>query len=311
MNLSIDKAILLKKESTAGTYTAPANTDLVYYNGEPTINYDVNMYDRGLKWNSLTKLPGIPGQRKATVNFDMEINPQLFGDSNYIGVITAILQACALEQTYTAGPPEVYAETLGEGAIMLGNTVSIKYLEGSHEVDIKGARGTLKLTGKVGEPLIASVSFTGLIENIASVSQDYTTFAYAATNPDIVIGGGLTYSLTHDTVSEFELDLGNKLQDVSDIGENYGIGAVLISERTPTFKIDPGEATGSITDIMNALDNQSDQSIIYKTSGTKKYIQISLTNKILPFATKTREGIIVFDLSYGITAVTVDIYTGA
>ena len=304
MNLGIEKAILIKKESVSGTYTAPADTDLVHYSGEPSINLEITTYDRGLKWNSLTKLPGIIGKRKATVTFDMEINPQLFDDTNYMGVLTAILQACAFEQTYNANSPVQYTEVLGEGAIMLANSVSIRYLEGGQEYQLAGARGTVKISGKVGEPMILSASLTGKIVSINSVSIDYTNFTYMETNPDIVIGGGLNLGLSNAGASAFELDLGNKLQDVSDIGENFGIGAEIITERAPVFKVDPAEDDDTFDELITAFNNQNNQSLSYKTSGTDKFIEISLNSKIQPFTSKTREGIIVFDLSYAITALT-------
>lgn len=310
MNINYDKAILVKKETTPGTFEAPANTDLVYFSGEPSIKTDVTMYDRGHKWGSLEKLNKVPAQRKATVNFEMELNPQLFGDTNYIGVLTALLGASALEQTHAAGPPITDTFTLGSPSIMLGNSISIKYMEGESAYQIKGARGTVKISGTVGQPIKASFTLEGIIDSVATEVTDYSTFTYTTTNPDIVIGTGITGVITNDGISSFELDLGNKTQTISDIAAQFGISSILISEREPVFKLDPAMASGSFDELISGFDGQTDATIDYVTSGTTYKIEIGLKAKILPYATKTREGLIVYDLSYEPSAVTITLTEG-
>ena len=311
MNINYDKAILVKKETTSGTYEAPANTDLVYFMGEPTIKSDVKMYDRGHKWGTIDKLTGIPAQRKATVNFDMELNPQLFVDTNYVAVVGALFEACGFEKTHNATAPITDTFTLGSTTVMLANSISIKFMEGASTYEIAGARGTVKVDGAIGEPLKASFTFEGIINSVTGGAVDYSVFTYTTTTPDIVIGTGITGLIDNDGVSSFELDMGNKTQEVSDIAASYGIKSIFISERQPTFKVDPAMTTQSISDLISQFDGQTSEALSYQTSGTTYNIKIDLSAKALPYAGKTREGIIVIDLSYQADAVTITFTEGS
>lgn len=100
------------------------------------------------------------------------------------------------------------------------------------------AQGNLKISGVVGEPLIAEFSFMGLWNDLSDTAL-ITGNALHTTMPPTFKNA--TFQLGSDTlpISAFEIDMGNVITPLQDPNSTQGVRSFVIVNRAVTGSFDP------------------------------------------------------------------------
>lgn len=104
---------------------------------------------------------------------------------------------------------------------------------------LKGARGELSIRGNVGEPVMLTANFVGVLGGVTDVAL-LSGVTFETTVPPVLKGATLSLDGTYSPLAtSVELMLGNTLAPRRSISAAEGALSVKISARRPTGKIDP------------------------------------------------------------------------
>lgn len=106
---------------------------------------------------------------------------------------------------------------------------------------IKGARGNMRLTGAVGEPIQMQCEYIGALDSTADVAL-LSGVVYPASVPPQLLGVQLAFGAYAPIFENFSLDTGNSLNPRRNANDASGVISTRITGRTVTGSIDP-EAT--------------------------------------------------------------------
>lgn len=221
--------IAVKLESS---WTAPANTDVFAVNNA-NFTYDVKLTDRNDITGNFMKFPGIPGQRMGKITFDVYLKGS--GSAGTAPEFGDALKACRMNETVAASTSVTYKPLVSETSV-----ASVSYYEDGLLMAIAGAIGTVSFKGTVGEPIVASFEFTGLLVDptdtalISSVTYD-STVPPALQNSTITLLG-----VTTGICKSLNFDLGNKISMRDSIAAASGYAGAFHSDRrsTGSFEIE-------------------------------------------------------------------------
>jgi hypothetical protein len=198
-------------------------------NAEMNANIDVST--RPIQ-GSFRKLPGVPGMRTATCTFSLE----LIGDGAG-GVptwATTFLSACGLVNTTGTLTPR--NENPGTNV----KTLTIGLYEAGRRKLMRGAVGNVVFEIVPGQAVMMNFTFTGVwagVSDTAILTPTYPTLA-----PIRAASGGATINSVVQTFSSCSFDVGNVVAIRPSVANAEGASFGIITDRTPTFTIDP-EAT--------------------------------------------------------------------
>jgi len=220
-------------EGTPETLTASDNPILVK---DLKIKPEVRMYERDILNPTLSKLPPIPAGATATVSFTAEVKGtgSAYSASNR-PAIADYLKACGFSETIdtTAGAEKVIYEPASD---MIPSLTMGIYLDGI-VLKVAGARGTVRFSGKVGEPVTAEFEFKGVWLGAQDASLPAPSFDVS--NPPVCIAGNVQVDAYSPTITQFSLDIGNSVEMRESISAQNGYVSALITARNPRGSFDP------------------------------------------------------------------------
>lgn len=235
--LSRRRVIAAKIEAVEGTAEAITVTDAGILAIDPKFDADITMYDRAnVKLNTLSKLVPVPGQRSGKISFKVELKGSgaAYSASVKPGV-GVFLKACGFAETIdvTVGAEKATYLPASTGI----PTLTIWLYEDGAVRKLRGCRGTVKFSGKVGEAVFAEFDFTGVYDGAATLAMITPTFESQV--PPVLLNAAMTIDAYAAVLESFSIDMGNKIELRPSVNTPDGFLSALFVDRNPTGKIDP------------------------------------------------------------------------
>jgi hypothetical protein len=160
------------------------------------------------------------------------------------------LRACVerLEAVIQRGRPKTLSIRVALGAAGLSDAVIFK---------ARGCAGTVTFEGRVGQPLLARFTFTGIYDGVETGTLEVPTQEGAI--PGVFQGGlgqragGTTFSPVLSTIN---LDIGNTVVMRESVNDASGFLHAVITDRRPTGSIDPDLELGGIQRFLRRIAKQ-------------------------------------------------------
>lgn len=247
--LSQKTLLLAKIEASANVDASPAPaTDaiLVY---QPTFSVKTNFVERQLVKPDLSPYASIPGSQVATVGFTVEVR-----GAGVAGTAPAwakaLLPACGMVEVDEAAgatgsnPAEAVFNPTSDTAAQPMQTATLYiYYDGALQ-KVTGAMGTWSLSGQAGGIAKLQFTFTGVYAGTSDIPIPAAAFSFNDPIPPVVQSALLVYGTNTDlVVDQFKLDIGNQVQERTDVNSIQGLKGVRITDRKPTGSFDPEAVT--------------------------------------------------------------------
>lgn len=213
-----------KIEATPGTPIALASADATLPFYDPALKYTIPMNRRKAP-GSATDFTGVPGPRQG----------QFTGQTHLFNVGTGtdpVWASVFLACCGFIGAAGTYTPVTGSAA---ANSATIGLFQSGRLKTIIGAAGTFVIKGSAGNPCTIDWTFTG--KWAAPTSTAILTPTYTALVPPRFAGATLTIGATPYKVSDFELDMGNKVALVEDCTDATGYLMALVTDREPKLSV--------------------------------------------------------------------------
>lgn len=230
------RVLAFKIEVTPGTAESLADADAVFC-FDPVMQGDIPQKDR-VATGSLSRLASVPGPRKGTITFDIELA------GSGVDAITdpkwaTLLQACGMKTA--AGVYTFTSNTADYKTITLG-----LYEDGVFKL-MSGAMGTWSLEAENGRPGMIRFSFEG-IWNAPTDASMLALPSYAVVPPRFAAA---TFTLGAETpkISRISLESGNTIKLVEDITKASAYNRAVVTDRKVGGRIDPEAETIAAWDV--------------------------------------------------------------
>jgi hypothetical protein len=283
-------------ETTEGTVVAPAGSDanlLVY---DVKFQADIAMFERKPISSTLSPYASISGTRKATLTFKVELKGS--GTAGTAPKLGKLLTACGFGETVVALTSAAYApKTTGVDSLTI-DVFSVP-ASGNHiRARMAGARGTCRLSPKVGEPVMLEFTFSGVYVGVTDESA-ITASGLETTKPQPFLNTSFSmHSYSGHKVSGFNIDLGNTVTMRTDISQASGFLSALITEKAPTFSFDAEKELVLTHDYYGKMLNNTEGSMSVAIGATAGNICTITAPKAqyIKISEGSRDGIAIYQI---------------
>lgn len=285
--------VALAIEGVEGTSETLAASDAVLAENIK-FEQDVKMTERKPAALSLSPFPAVPGSRTAKVTFDVMLHGS--GTAGTAPDFGVALQGCGLAETVVAATSVTYAPA---SAAIPSLTIGV-YKDGKR-FQAAGARGTVKLEAKAGEPAKLSFEFTG-VSTTETDTALLTGVAYQTAAPPAFLGASLalgTYAAICESVG---IDLANTIALRPDVNSAGGYASTLITARAPKLTLNPEAVLCAAKDWYSAWvagTQMAFTAVIGGAAGNKCTVSAPKA-QIATRKMEEREGVVVDSLELGL-----------
>lgn len=290
---------LAKVQATNGTPEAAlTNSDFAFVGSDSSFNPRFDMFDIESATGTFGQEGAVRGKGRVEQTFRMPIIPTASSTEPAVGIW---LKSCGMEVT-TATNLHTYAPT--STPANWKNLTVWKYSgdKATGQCLITKAGNSMynvKLSGKIGDPLFAEFSGVGRLVSLPAAGN-YVSGALTipAVAPAVIKSTAMTIAGTALKCTEFELDCGNEIVQVTDGSQDYGVYGADIGKRASKFSAKVYQESHATYNPFTNLDagTLTTMTITFGVAGSK--ITISSTSK-----TQVREatasddgGILMYDL---------------
>ena len=262
--------ILIKEETTNGTWNAPGATDgVLAYEVVATPAFE--MFKRDPQHADLSRYESLIGKQTASIAFKTEIR----GDGSTVDPpdnIQTLLEACKCQVSGSTIVPKSTTDT----------TISIQVEEDGIHKKFRGCAGNLRIVGVSGEPMFLEFTFTGTIEDILAGALSTLTGIPTTTPPSLLSAKFSTNvgSSEEHLINNIEFDLQNEVVMTPDINKSGGVLAAKIVGRNPVGSFDP-EYNTTYDWLDDILSNT--QGALTLNIGTSDYNKLRITCPAIRF----------------------------
>jgi len=230
------RVIAAKIEATEGTGETLAAADGGILVIDPKVETDIKMSPRNPVMATLSKLADTVGSQLAKITFKVELKGA--GAAYSASILPALgkyLRGCGFSQTVDTalGAEKVTYQPASSGV----PSITIGCYEDGVLKRIIGARGNVKFTGKVGEPVYADFDFLGVWDGITDTSM--ISPAYEGTIPPVLLSAAFNVGAYSAVISGFDIDIANALYLRESVNTASGYFSAIISDRKPNGSFDP------------------------------------------------------------------------
>lgn len=230
------RVVAAKVEGVEGTAEALTTAEGGILAIDPKVDVDITMHERNVSKASLGKFASLPGSRRASISFKVEVKGA--GSAYSASVLPALdvyLMACGAGRTLVVTPG---SETVTYAPASTGvSSITIGCYEDGVLKSIKGARGTCKITMKQGEQVMMEFEFTGVWNGATDVALLAPT--YESTIPPIFRSATFTIASYAAVMSAINIDFGNSMHLRESVNTAEGFLSNVITDRNPTGDFDP------------------------------------------------------------------------
>ncbi|MFH2098173.1 MAG: phage tail tube protein, partial [Pseudomonadota bacterium] len=194
--------IAAKVESVEGTAETLTATEAILAGGWE-FDPEIEMQERPAVSASLSSFAKVAGGRKVKISFKTELKGS--GAAGTAPEVSALLQACGLSETISAGVSVAYAPASSSiPSITIG-----AYCDGKRYL-AAGCRGNVKLDAKAGGLGELSFEFTGTA--MADSDTALLSPTYDSTTPPPFLDASLALDSVAADIESLSIDLGNEVQ---------------------------------------------------------------------------------------------------
>jgi hypothetical protein len=235
--LSRRRVIAARIEAVEGTAEAITVADSGILAIDCKFTADVKMYDRSnVQLNTLSNLVPIPGAQSGKIAFKVELKGTGIAYSSSVKpAVGKFLQAAGFGETIVTTAGSETATYLPASTGVPSLTIWL-YEDGAVR-KLRGARGTVKFSGKLGEPVFAEFEFTGIYDGAPTLAMITPTFETQV--PPVLMNATMTIDSYAGIAETFSIDMGNKIDLRSSMNAANGYISTAINDRNVTGKLDP------------------------------------------------------------------------
>jgi hypothetical protein len=285
------RVLAFKVEVTPGTAETLTTTECVFC-FDPVMQGDIPQTDR-VATGSLSRLASVPGARKGTITFDIEMansGIDATTDPKWAGLLTA----CGMK--LTAGVYTFTSDTANYKTLTIG-----LYEDGLWKL-MTGAMGTWSLEAENGKPGMIKFSFDGIWQPPTDAAM-LALPSYSVVPPRFAAA---TFSIGAITpkISKLSLESGNTIKLVEDITKISGYNRAVVTDRKVGGKIDPESLLVAGWDVFGQWISGLEAALTL-TVGTAGGGQISITGakaQISNVQEAQRELLVTNDIDYQMNA---------
>jgi len=220
-----------KAEGTEGAAEVLAGAD-AFLAQNIKIGPDIEMHERPNVTSSLSPFPQVPGSRKATFEFDVELKGS--GTAGTAPALGKLLLGCGFAETVVA----VTSVTYKPASTGIGSMTLAMYHDGLIK-KIWGARGNVSWKDEKGKPRIFHFIFTGADFSVADGAMLSSGVSYETTTPQPFLSAAFSIDSYSALVGSVEYNMNNEVALRDDVNSSSGHKSAVITGRKPTLSIDP------------------------------------------------------------------------
>jgi hypothetical protein len=269
------QCVLVKEETSKGVDASPTGADNAIPYEEPVSpDYDAQEVERNNPLNSLSPIPNLIGKKSIKLGFKTA-----FYGSGSLGTAPRIgdmLEMCGFGETVNASTSVVYAPISED----LKTATIYQYIDGLLYKAL-GAVGSLKISGKVGEPIYFETEAQGLYQDDSDTSIVTPEYGTNYNTPPQMLGVTFSFdSVTTFLLREFNIDMGQEPIPREDAGESHGFAGFMLSKRKPSGNIIIELESKATYDFMAKMEAATKLSAYIETAaneGNKLKIDMNFT----------------------------------
>lgn len=252
--------------TNAGPPVVEAWTDadfaIIAYDIQATTQF--GRFDRDTQKAYLSKLPGIVGTTAAQISFTCEVRHS--ANTTTLDVWERALQACGfvlsgstIQPTSNGDEQKTVSIQVALGAFGSGSNEAVLFTA-------KGCAGTVTFEGRVGQPLLARFTFTGVYAGVTTGTLRVPTQETGI--PGIFQGVSATWGGASRVLSTINLDVGNSVVLRESVNASSGLLHAVITDRRPTGSIDPDLELVATEDFYGQLQNNTTKALAFVVNTT-------------------------------------------
>jgi len=231
--LSNRAVLAAKAEVTEGTAIALAGADANNLIMEPRFEGNISMFKREFLDNSLSKFKMVSGTRLGRITFKCEVKGS--GAAGTAPAFGKLLIACGFGETVVPATSVTYAPTSTLANI---TTLTIALYKDGLRKALKGCRGNVKYSAKVGEPGVLEFEFVGVYDAVTDVAM-LTPSGVETTVPVPLMSAVFSVAGFSAFCSQIAFDMSNTLEPRTDMNAVAGYISTLLTNREPKGSFDP------------------------------------------------------------------------
>ena len=239
-----------------------ADFAIIAYDIQATTQF--GRFDRDTQKAYLSKLPGIVGTTAAQISFTCEVRHS--ANLTTLDVWERALQACGfvlsgstIQPTSNGDEQKTVSIQVALGAFGSGSNEAVLFTA-------KGCAGTVTFEGRVGQPLLARFTFTGVYAGVTTGTLRVPTQETGI--PGIFQGVSATWGGASRVLSTINLDVGNSVVLRESVNASSGLLHAVITDRRPTGSIDPDLELVATEDFYGQLQNNTTKALAFVVNTT-------------------------------------------
>lgn len=249
-----------KAETAEGTAETLAGAD-AFLAMNINFNPEIEMGPRDNVTSSLSNFSQVPGARKATMEFDVELKGAIAAGT--APVLGKLLKACGFGETIVAVTSVTY-KPASTGI----DCLSLAMYNDGVRYGIFGARGNVSLKLEKGKPGMLHFVFTGSDFTVTDVALLSTGVSYEATKPVPFLTATLTIESYAAMLGSLEFNMNNAVALRSDVNVSSGHKSAVITARKPTLSIDPEMVTVAAYDFFGKWRSGNEGALTLALTGS-------------------------------------------
>jgi len=230
--LSRRRVVAAKIEGVEGTAEAITVAEAGILAMNVKHDFDIKVTERAIQLNTMSNLAPVIGAQSGKLSFRAELKGN--GLASYAVTppsLAVYLKACGFAETLSA-PSAIY-KPASSGI----PSITLWVYEDGLAKKLKGVRGNVKFSGKVGEPCYADFDFTGVWDGVADVAMISPTFE--GTVPPALLNSAFTIDAYAGVMTTFSIDMANQISLRESVNTTSGYVSALITGRNPAGTVDP------------------------------------------------------------------------
>lgn len=246
-------AVGAKIEGTEGTAESLVAADFDLEAENISIGPDLPFFAKEAVRPSLSKFKGTSGgPRLYRIGFEVEIRGS--GTNTTPPSWFVLMRACGMGETIGGSEVDLDPISTGWETLTLAvNTDGVQWL-------LHGGMGTFRITEVSGEPGKIAFEFLGVYNKPADVAMPVVP-SYDDQDPEAFVGATATFGGNSFLFKTLEIDIANVLSPREKPSAAGGVFSVRITDRVPTFSIDPEMDNVSTEDFFGDLEAMTENAI--------------------------------------------------
>ncbi len=235
--------LAIKVETTKGTKNLPAvdGSESKLRVFDLTFTDDVRLFNRRTFAKTLSRYPHLVGQTLGQISGRIELRKS--ATTNTQDFWGPILRAAGL--AFSSGVYTLTTDSSAHPTLTALAWIGSNGASGAIRVGLRGCAATVKLKGRVGEPMMMEFVLTGVQEPSDTDLQNQTDALNTITHETAIPGifsavSSLSWGANSDVqLSSFEVDFGTQVVERQDITKGSGVLHLAVVDRDVTVTIDP------------------------------------------------------------------------